>query len=113
MGRIRSGKGCNHCGAATSQTICQACRCTGCERLFVLCDCDTQDQQKQFQKKAKDLFGTTCGQARDTGGTQAGQSQKRDTTQTLDDRKTSANLPHRDAETNQKASLQRPVSFLY
>ena len=30
---------CNHCGQPTENTICDACRCRGCGRLKMLCEC--------------------------------------------------------------------------
>jgi hypothetical protein len=110
VGRQKSGSRCNHCGGRTSRTICQACICKGCDRLFVLCECETTSQKKQTSKKAKDLSRTSGGYVADISRTSDGQSQKRDTPATLDDRKTSAIVPHRDAETKPKASLRRAVS---
>lgn len=110
VGRQRSGSRCNHCGDRTSRTICQACICKGCDRLFVLCECKSASREKQFTKKAKDLYRTSGGHLADTSRTSGGQSQKLDSPATLDDRKTSAIVPHRDAETNQKASLLPAVS---
>ena len=106
MGKKQIRSRCNHCGKPTSRTICEACICKGCNRLFVLCDCE----QKQFQKKCKTFSDIPRAYAAHTSRISGEQSQKRDTTQTLDDRKTSANLPHRDAETKHQASCLRQVS---
>lgn len=110
VGRQRSGSRCNHCGDRTSRTICKACICDGCDRLFVLCECKPASRQKQSAKKAKDLYRTSGGHLADTSRTSGGQSQKLDTPETLDDRKTSAIVPHRDAETKHQASCLRQVS---
>lgn len=110
VGRQKSRSRCNHCGGRTSRTICQACICKGCDRLFVLCECKPASRQKQSLKKAKDLSRTSGGHLADTTRTSGGQSQKRDKPASLDDRKTSAIVPHRDAETNQKAGWLPAVS---
>lgn len=110
VGRQRIGSRCNHCGEKTSRTICKACICKGCDRLFVLCECEPVNRQKQSSKKAKDLYRTSGGHLADTSRTSGGQSQKLDSPATLDDRKTSVIVPHRDAETKPKAACQPPVS---
>lgn len=110
VGRQRSGSRCNHCGANTSRTICQACICKGCDRLFVLCECKPADKKKQSAKKPKTFSDIPRASVAHTSRIRGAQSQKRDTPETLDDRKTSAIVPHRDAETNQKASWLPAVS---
>lgn len=30
---------CNHCGARTTRTVCDDCRCTTCARIKMLCEC--------------------------------------------------------------------------
>jgi len=110
VGRQRSGSRCNHCGEKTPRTICQACICKGCDRLFVLCECELASLQKQSAKKPKTFLDIPRAYVAHTGRIQSAQSQKRDTPATLDDRKTSAIVPHRDAETNQKASWPQAVS---
>ena len=102
VGRQRSGSQCNHCGARTSLTICNACICKGCDRLFVLCECELASLQKQFAKKPETFSDMPRASVAHTSRIRGAQSQKRDTTQTLDDCKTSVIVPHRDAETNQK-----------
>ena len=110
VGRQRSGSRCNHCGARTSRTICKACICKGCDRLFVLCECELASLQKQSAKKPKTFLDIPRASVAHTGRIQSAQSQKRDSPATLDDRKTSVIVPHRDAETNQKASWLPAVS---
>ena len=102
MGRQRSGSRCNHCSAKALRTICQACICKGCDRLFVLCECELASRKKQFAKKPETFSDISRASVAHTSRIRGAQSQKRDTTQTLDDCKTSASLPYRDAETNQK-----------